>query len=495
MEDCATQKIWLRINVHFFLNDDCSGSLDPLNAENITPEQAYQKAESYIAAANTALDNNREQWNQVFWGVPFDDTDYCVPFRYLLTGVFVHCNTIAKNTSAGNLSYFQDNFAVDADIAYNLYVVEHDGGATGVAFLLSKVLSVENFDLGNMNHEMGHCFGLGHSWFPDGIADTPPIKHDYDFNGNGNLNESHAGVGPEKNRQCWKLIQTEEEKKIDYTGDGIVDILDACDPPPPLVRYPCCDWEYQNNNIMAYGSYVSCCFAFTLGQINRALQTLNIPEYCASIADITDCPPPAANLGILPFEKEKDDCVFTLHLESSIHDKYYKLEFFEILQGGSLQWVKTTGWLNGPAYSYGIPMNGGQQSGGVASDFIPGHIYLARLTVENECGIQSVKEITFTFPNLSCDPQSPRDLSFLGVTPNPVSATATVNWETVSSGDITILAAASSNTAAPQLLYSGQNMAAGTYSHVFSTANWQPGTYAVVALYKGQLYSINISKL
>jgi len=81
MEDCATQKIWLRINVHFFLNDDCSGSLDPLNAENITPEQAYQKAESYIAAANTALDNNREQWNQVFWDVPFDDTDYCVPFR------------------------------------------------------------------------------------------------------------------------------------------------------------------------------------------------------------------------------------------------------------------------------------------------------------------------------------------------------------------------------------------------------------------------------
>ena len=270
--------------------------------------------------------------------------------------------------------------------------------------------------------------------------------------------------------------------------------MDACDPPAPLVRYPCCDWEYQNNNIMAYSSYVSCCFAFTLGQINKALEVLNMPQYCALIASITACPPPSANLGILPFEKQKDDCVFTLHLESSIHDKYYQLEFFELLSGGGLQWVRTTGWLNGPAYSYGIPLNGGQQVGGMASDFIPGHVYLARLTIENECGIQSTKEISFVFPNLDCDPQSPRDLSFLGVTPNPVSATATITWETLSSGDITILATPSSNTTAPQVLYTGQNMGAGTYSHILSTVNWQSGTYAIVALYKGQLYSINISK-
>ncbi|HMQ62414.1 MAG TPA: hypothetical protein PKE06_17180, partial [Flavilitoribacter sp.] len=93
-------KIWLRVNIHFFLDDNCEGTLDPLGIETISPEQAYEVAESLINSANDRLENNREQWNQAPWGVPPDQTRYCVPFRYLLSGVYVHCSTTATNTSA-----------------------------------------------------------------------------------------------------------------------------------------------------------------------------------------------------------------------------------------------------------------------------------------------------------------------------------------------------------------------------------------------------------
>lgn len=136
--NCATEKVWIRINIHFFFNDDCTGTLDPLGLVSITPEQAYEKAEAYIEAANLALDNNRDQWNQVFWGVPFDDTRHCVPFRYLLSGVYVHCNTVGKTTSVSTYqlnNYFGPTFPpnIGSPPALNLYVVEFHGGPTGVA--------------------------------------------------------------------------------------------------------------------------------------------------------------------------------------------------------------------------------------------------------------------------------------------------------------------------------------------------------------------------
>lgn len=41
-------KIWLRVNIHFFLDDNCEGTLDPLGNETISPEKAYEVAESLI---------------------------------------------------------------------------------------------------------------------------------------------------------------------------------------------------------------------------------------------------------------------------------------------------------------------------------------------------------------------------------------------------------------------------------------------------------------
>ncbi len=121
-------KIWLRVNIHFFLDDNCEGTLDPLGIETISPEKAYEVAESLINSANDRLENNREQWNQVPWGVPPDQTRYCVPFRYLLSGVYVHCSTTATNTSAFYFSsYFQPNFGVNVTSEYNCYIAEYVG--------------------------------------------------------------------------------------------------------------------------------------------------------------------------------------------------------------------------------------------------------------------------------------------------------------------------------------------------------------------------------
>lgn len=97
---CA--KIWLRVNVHFFVPDDCEGSIYPGGHEQIPIEDAYLTAEDLINRCNLELEENYIQWNQIpFWGINEEKPAQCVPFRYALSGVYVHCDTDGMNTSGG----------------------------------------------------------------------------------------------------------------------------------------------------------------------------------------------------------------------------------------------------------------------------------------------------------------------------------------------------------------------------------------------------------
>ena len=110
-DNCTT--IWLRINIHFFLDNNCQGNIHPLNEGNYSIEDAYEVAEQIIDDANNQLENNKKQWNQEpLWNIFEEKPAQCVPFRYALSGVFVHCDEIAMNTPGWDLIYFKNNFGV-----------------------------------------------------------------------------------------------------------------------------------------------------------------------------------------------------------------------------------------------------------------------------------------------------------------------------------------------------------------------------------------------
>lgn len=102
-ETCT--KVWVRINVHFFLDDNCGGTLDPLGLEDIPIEDAYKVAEEWVESANEQLGDLYPQWIQIpLWHSMWNDPAnvkpaQCNPIRYALSGVYIHCDTNAKNYS------------------------------------------------------------------------------------------------------------------------------------------------------------------------------------------------------------------------------------------------------------------------------------------------------------------------------------------------------------------------------------------------------------
>ncbi|MCO6493898.1 MAG: hypothetical protein J5I98_36095, partial [Phaeodactylibacter sp.] len=190
-ESCI--KVWIRINLHFFLDDNCEGTLDPLGIQNIPGDDAYELAEDIIKRANDALENNRVQWVQIpLWNIQPEDKKevQCVPLRYVLSGVYVWCNTMAQDTSGSAVDWFQINFGQNTDTEYNAFFVEWkptgsvdaNGQANGEP---GNAFTAENFGIGVFNHEMGHLLSLRHSFLNDGLDDTPQVGFRYDYNCDG----------------------------------------------------------------------------------------------------------------------------------------------------------------------------------------------------------------------------------------------------------------------------------------------------------------------
>jgi len=57
----------------------------------------------------------------------------CNPIRYALSGVYVHCNSTARDTSGTHVEYFRDNFGVNVSSEFNAFFVEWIGKSGGEA--------------------------------------------------------------------------------------------------------------------------------------------------------------------------------------------------------------------------------------------------------------------------------------------------------------------------------------------------------------------------
>jgi hypothetical protein len=419
-----------------------------------------------------------------------------VPFRYLLTGVYVHCSTQDQAVSAfissiNNLNNTYVSFA-EQD-AINVYITEVIGGPTGAANgQPGTVFLSENLSTSVFNHEYGHVLGIGHSWRPDGISDTPEITYEYDYNCDGDLLDIWPGGANEDspNNQCWEYFLAQgipAPPQLDYTGDGVIDITNPCDREPPCDDHPCCDWPNINNNIMAYNSYNECCPAYTPGQLQKMVDRLSTDAYCDYVESISSqCPPPTANIHILEPELTEVDCEFCFMLGSSMHDANYKLEFY----GPSGTLAYSTGWRVGPTpgkyclrqelYSPSQYVHG-LQTGGTNTVI---------LYIENECGDEVSESLDFVLPGLpttDCTVAQGEPITLTGLYPNPVATNSqfTADYVVEETGYLEFWLAG--GTGNPVKIGERNISVVGQFQDSFSAAAIPTGTYYFIIDLNGQI--------
>ncbi|MGB3132585.1 MAG: hypothetical protein WBB26_12970, partial [Saprospiraceae bacterium] len=336
--------IYLNLNVHFFVNSDCTGDLIVPAGKKASEANAI--AEKLIDDANYKLYQNFTQWNQT------GSVKLCNPFHYVLKGVYIHCDNSPLIFQARELiSSIQNLYGINKNSEFNLFispcfncsgVAEDIGGS-------STGLNLADLTDGALNHEIGHLLGLRHSWRSDGISDTPPLSFELDRNCNGII--SNVTDDNETDQQCFNKLVGTDPLHPDYDkigapsgSNGIHD----CNETSPCPVHPCCFDQWQNNNTMANNAHQN---SFTFGQFKKMLEVLNDfkCELINSINSNRYCPPPNAFISApLPNTVGSTACSNCFDLTASYNEEKYKIKVYEIV-GGMEILVQDRPWVIGNA--------------------------------------------------------------------------------------------------------------------------------------------------
>jgi len=131
-ENCIP--VYINVNFHFFLDDNCEGNLAAAGYvnENLEAANAFNLAENLIIKANNAFENMGEnsQWNQAVNNATETDAQ-CIPIRYVINGIYVHCDLNAQTTALGWSKF--NSYEVDGSTTMNIYVSDIIGGTNGFA--------------------------------------------------------------------------------------------------------------------------------------------------------------------------------------------------------------------------------------------------------------------------------------------------------------------------------------------------------------------------
>ncbi len=404
LKDCEEGKsIYMRVNLHYFTNDDCTGNLQ---ISGTTQEAAYKHADDFIKAANEALANNQRQWGVASSVAP------CNPLRYVLSGVHIHCKS---NANGGNVHNLHQNYGVNKQTEINYYIANYPGNTTGQGFATYGV--IDWITTGNFNHELGHTFSLDHSWYNDLLTDTPELVYDWDKNCDGeikDLDTNGDGIKDhlENDRQCWNII---EDGATDTNINGIYDCIEVA----PCTIHPCCSWDNINNNVMAYNAFEN---AYTSQQITKLLTHIaNDSAKCHMIETISNCPPPKAIIGQTPFTLQYDNpCNECIYFSASSNDTKFKYDLYENGVGGRVC-ILTQSWQTRESdkFCYGIGKLGSPNK------LKPNTSYTIKLVVENNCGDTEEVEYTFT-TGIECRMDIPTEQ--IPGYPNPSDDTYRINY-------------------------------------------------------------------
>ncbi|MBK8623685.1 MAG: hypothetical protein IPN79_18500 [Saprospiraceae bacterium] len=401
LEGCDEGKfIWIKVNLHFFTTTDCKGSVQVF--PGATQTNLYRLGEEYIELSNALLAGNFPQWVT-------ETTASCIPFRYVLKGIYVHCKS---NAVGNNFSDMSQNYAVNKDSELNIFIANlpatQFSNPTGQVNGIGNTYSLTAIDWcipGNLNHEIGHLLDLNHAHEIDNIADTPTLRWNWDGNCDGNYTSTHPDLF---NKFCWS-----------YEGDSQADrnsnMVNDCEEEEPCEIYPCCSWSWVNNNTMGYNAYQNC---FTAGQIERMLQNLDGFK-CDFIETISECPPPNAFVSQTPFSLATNDCFQCLYLHASVNETKYRYIVYKNTVGGPIE-VENTGWVNGEATTYCYNVIAG------TNKLDPNTSYTIVLTVENECEEQDQISYNFTTPTSGCGNETIKTFNLKS--PNPTDGSLRIKF-------------------------------------------------------------------
>lgn len=398
----------------------------------------------------------------------------CVPLRFVLGNVKIHCNYAYR--TQGNFGFFaraDTLFGQNEKQGINVYYVKPRAGASGEADPVTSGVVIGAPDAGLTLHEIGHALSLNHS-FPITLLDCPdemPTGGEgvfWDKNCDGDFFDKDENDWP-----CGEFLPSNDDW---CTGQNLGCPGNPKPTPPPVFGSPCCDPDNVYNNVMGYNPSKE---ALTACQVEQMLDFLNTngAVSCDYIVQIGGtCPPPAPVLSIIPLELSTEDCSFCLQGSASMNDDYHKLEVYEKVNN-SYTLVQSTSWIQGAAGKFCLPALSAQVYGvlPLKSDTE----YKAVLYVKNGCDVVENAELEFTTPDFNCQPpqQGPR----VKLVPNPATG-GTVAAELFLPGESPVWLTSTylGGGGGSNLLYQSSEQNDGDTFVNFDVTSWPSGIYSII---------------
>lgn len=467
--------VFINVNIHFFLDDNCEGNIATGNgvSENLNPLNAFKLAEDYINNANAfyeTMSNNNQgldhQWNAEAHGAVPTEAQ-CIPFRYVLKGVRIHCNSNEQNTNVIFDKF--NNFFTNSSSEINIFFSNVSGSANGFSYYNYYGVVVELFHLNLLHHEIAHALDVIHPFeIIEDCDDTWGYHWTWDRDCDGRADAT--------NRNCWNNAPM-------YNG------LDACDTTLFCNPHPCCNDSIQSNNIMAYSSWAENpeLAALTPCQIRTMLTNLAFNK-CEYI-QVGGCPPPSVFIGTIPKPVGNNKCETCFYLDDSFNESAYEMSILRPDESV----VIATNILQGQAKKYCIrPISNKFGIPKWPLGLLSGVEYIMKLKVFNYCDDEDVTELKFTLPSPCEDyTEVPNDTLYTirvnQISPNPTNSFITVEYTTTNSGQLKVYGMNLNTSSVYGLVKNSSEIASANQQFTLDISSWQTGVNTLIFEYDGTL--------
>lgn len=474
--------IYFRVNIHYFLDDNCEGDIaigveeDPI----VSQEDAIQKAENLINEINgffdimsQNLDNSNHMWHNDAMGVDPSPAQ-CLPFRFVLDDVFIHCDTDAQTTNVSFSDF--DPFLANDETALNIFISNlPNNRSTGFTFRNGEKMVVETLGSGLSVHEIAHMFGLGHqhdNFDVNGCNDVWQSQYTWDHDCDASTPSQLLIHG------CW-----------DHTPS------EGCDPEQGCEEHPCCTWGNQHNNISGYSAWAGNPEYASVSACQLEVMVNEILGKCDYIAAIDPaCPPPNANITQPAIAQGRTSCPFSFFLSGSVHEVGHS---YIILDSNGNE-IEASGLIDDTAQDLDIyTLDDGYGGAMWPYGMVAGEQYTLVLSVWSDCGTTNTTKVDFTLPLPQPCGVKEKSRSFLFdyLTPNPANTNqVSLGLDVLNQTYVDIFLTSPLQSSGTVTLYRGQ-LSTGSQQVALNLAGIDNGVHIITVVMDDQLFSKTIVKL